>query len=338
MGGLRESAGRWQELTLASAALAGNPLGDPCERPLFVLTPPGYDAQPQRRYPTVYVLHGMTAQARAFFNVAPFAPTVAAQLEQTAPEAIVVLVDGFTSLGGAQWVDSPATGAYGTYLCRDVIEAVDGSFRTLPEAAHRGIAGSSSGGFGATYWALRRPDLFAAFASHAGDCLFAVTLAAEFAPAAQALRNLYQGSFERFWDDFRSGRPVLSNATDPLLQNLYATAAAFSPGAGGTVELPFDLETGTLRPEAWSRWLACDPVLLAAERREAVRGLRGAWVDAGRHDEYRLDLGASALRSALLEAGLPPASLHFELFDGGHRGLGRRLPLGVSFLADRLAA
>ena len=41
---------------------------------------------------------------------------------------------------------------------------------------------------------MRRPDLFGGFASHAGDCLFEVTLAAEFAPAAQCLRNLYGGS------------------------------------------------------------------------------------------------------------------------------------------------
>ena len=63
-------------------------------------------------------------------------------------------------------------------------------------------------------WALRRPDLFGGFASHAGDALFEVSLAPELAAAAQALRNLYGGSFERFWADFRSGRPVLANRTD----------------------------------------------------------------------------------------------------------------------------
>ena len=93
-------------------------------------------------------------------------------------------------------------------------------------------------------WSMLRPDLFGGFATHAGDALFDVTLGAELAPAAQALRNLYGGSFEAFWADFRSGRPVFENRTDPLLQNVYATAAAFSAAADGTVELPFSLDTG----------------------------------------------------------------------------------------------
>jgi hypothetical protein len=46
-------AGRLDELVIDSAALRGNPLGDPHERPVWVYTPPGYDDEPDRRYPTV---------------------------------------------------------------------------------------------------------------------------------------------------------------------------------------------------------------------------------------------------------------------------------------------
>jgi S-formylglutathione hydrolase FrmB len=330
--------GRWQEFALTSGALLGNPLGDPATRPLFVLTPPGYDAQPDRRYPTLYVLHAMTGQARAFFNVAPFSDNLPTLLEAAALEAIVVLVDGFTALGGAQWLDSPAVGDYGRYLCEDVIGFVDARLRTLAEPAHRGLAGASSGGFAAMFWAMRRPDLFGGFASHAGDCLFPVTLQGEFGPAAQALRNRYDGSFERFWADFRSGRPVLDTATDALLQNLYASAAAFSPGADGRPEFPFLATTGELVPAVWARWLAFDPVELAPVHAEALRTSRGIWIDAGRNDEYRLDLGATAFSLALERAGVPAEHVHFELFEGGHRGLGRRYPLSLAYLAARLAA
>ena len=65
--------GRWHELAVESAALRGNPLGDPATRPLFVWTPPSYDADAGRRFPVVYVLQGLTGQARAWFNVSPFA-------------------------------------------------------------------------------------------------------------------------------------------------------------------------------------------------------------------------------------------------------------------------
>jgi hypothetical protein len=184
---------------------------------------------------------------------------------------------------------------------------------------------------------MRRPDLFGGFATHAGDTLFDVTLSAEFGAAAQALRNLYGGSFETFWTDFRSGRPVFENHTDPLLQNVYATSAAFSPASDGGVELPFRLDTGEIVPEVFERWLALDPVRLAPACAGALRGMRGIWIDAGRQDEYRLDLGALAFRTAVAAAGVPDGVVHFELFDGGHRGLGRRFPLSLAYLAGRLA-
>ena len=326
----------WQELTIESAALRGNPLGDPASRPLFVWTPPGYESS-SRRYPTVYLLHGMTGQVRGWFNVSPFVPNLPETIDSMGLEAVVVLVDGFTALGGAQWIDSPAVGRYGTYLCEDVVSLVDSRFRTLPEAAHRGLAGKSSGGFGAIVSSMLRPDLFGGFATHAGDALFEVTLAAEFAPAAQALRNLYDGSFDRFWADFRSGRPVLANRTDPVLQNLYATAAAFSPGADAKPELPFSTDTGEIVPEVFERWLAWDPVRLAPANAEALLRMRGIWIDAGRDDEYRLDLGAVAFSDAVATAGVPDDRVHFELFAGGHRGLNWRFPLSLAFLVLRLA-
>ena len=48
-----------------------------------------------------------------------------------AAAAIVVFVDCWTSFGGSQFVDSPGTGRYHTYLCDEVVPWVDGQFRTL---------------------------------------------------------------------------------------------------------------------------------------------------------------------------------------------------------------
>ena len=186
-------------------------------------------------------------------------------------------------------------------------------------------------------WSMLRPDLFGGFATHAGDALFEVTLGAELAPAAQALRNLYGGSFEAFWADFRSGRRVFENHTDPLLQNVYATAAAFSAAPDGTVELPFSLETGIVLPDVFARWLAWDPVRMAPEHAQALAGLRAIWIDAGRGDEYRLDhhpgplIRVSGRRRR--RRGLPPMRCISRLFDGGHREAGettRRKPAASS--------
>jgi S-formylglutathione hydrolase FrmB len=327
----------WHELEIESAALRDNPLGDSGTRPLYVWTPPSYDADSGRRFPSVYELQGLTGQARAWFNVSPFAKSFPELVEEAGAEAIVVLVDAFTAYGGSQFIDSPAIGAYGRYFCEEVVPFVDQRFRTLPEAAHRGLQGKSSGGFGAMVWAMLRPDLFGAFATHAGDALFEVSLGPELRAAAQALRNGYGGSFEVFWADFRSGRPVLASGSDHVLLSAYMYAAAFSSNPDGSVELPFRLDTGELVPEVWERWLAWDPVRMAASHADALAAARGIWIDAGRNDEYFLDLAAVAFREAVSAAGVPDDRVRFELFEGTHRGLNHRLPLGLAFLAERLS-
>jgi len=319
----------WQELSLESEALRENPLGDPSTRPVFVWTPPGYETG-DRAYPCVYVLQAFSGMARAWFNVRPWQPSFPEDVDALAPEAIVVLVDAWTALGGSQFLDAVPIGRYHTYLCEEVVPFVDERFRT----GARALQGHSSGGYGAMVTAMRRPDLFSGFATHAGDALFETSYLRGFPAVVRALRDGYDGSYERFWADFRSGRPPLSKPDDWTLIDAYAMAAAYSDG-----ELPFDVVTGALRDEVWARWLACDPVRLAREpeRAAALRGMRAIWIDAGRSDEHFLDLGATAFHRAVMAARASEEAVRFELFPGRHGAIGWRFPLALSFLAERLA-
>ena len=88
------------------------------------------------------------------------------------PDAIVVFVDAWTSFGGSQFLNSSATGRYLDYLCDEVVEFVDARYPTAAERDRRGLAGKSSGGYGAMVVPMLRPDVFGALASHAGDALF----------------------------------------------------------------------------------------------------------------------------------------------------------------------
>jgi S-formylglutathione hydrolase FrmB len=330
---------RWEEHAFESAALRGNPLGDPHVRPLFIWTPPSYDSEPDRRYPSVYVIQGMTGIARAWFNTRPWETSFPDAVTGLAPEAIVVLVDAFTAVGGSQFIDSPAIGRYHTYLCDEIVPWIDERYRTLDAPAHRGIQGKSSGGYGAMVTPMLRPDLFGGLATHAGDALFEVCYALEFAPAARALRDRYDGSWDRFWENFRSGRPVLADKDDPVLVNTYAMAAAYSPRDDGSVEPVFDVETGQTYPEVFERWLKWDPVRMAREPRvaDALREMRAIWIDSGKSDEYFLDLGATAFRRALEEIGVPDEVVRFELFDGRHGNINWRYPLSLAWLVERLS-
>ena len=337
----RAWAGRLHEHAFDSQALTGNPLGDAHVRPLYVYTPPGYDDEPDRRYPSVWLIQGMTGQVDMWRNRKAFSPSVLESVDAWFADghvpAIVVYVDAWTSYGGSQFLDSPGTGRYHTYLCDELVPFVDEHYRTLPDAAHRGIAGKSSGGYGAMVTPMLRPDLFGALATHAGDALFEVCYQPEFPQAARALRDEYGGSFDAFWADFRS-RPGRSKRSDPALVNEYAMAACYSTDPDGTVRLPFDAATGRLIPETWERWLAWDPVRMASSHADALRGLRAVWIDAGRSDEYYLDLGAEAFRRELAALGVDDERVRFELFDGAHGGIEWRYPEAIGWLAERLSA
>jgi S-formylglutathione hydrolase FrmB len=241
-------------------------------------------------------------------------------------------VDAWTAYGGSQFVDSPGTGRYHSYLCDEVVPFVDARYRTLASAAHRGIAGKSSGGFGAMITPMLRPDLFGGLASHAGDALYELSYIQGFGKVVRALRD-YDGSYERFWEDFASRAPM-SKETDGDLVITYGVAAAFSADGDGTVHLPFDLQTGRLVDDVWARWLAWDPVRMVPAHADALRGLRAIYLDGGTRDEWYLDLGALAFRDALAEIGITDVAC--ELFDATHGGIDYRYPGGLAYLAQRL--
>jgi hypothetical protein len=334
-----ELVGRLDEHVFESELLRDNPLGDPRHRPLWVYVPPGYDDEPARRYPSVYVIQGYTGHLAMWHNRTPFrqpfpetADGVFARGE--APPTVVVYVDAWTAFGGSQFVDSPGTGRYHSYLCDEVVPWVDARYRTLADRNHRAIMGKSSGGFGAMITPMLRPDLFGALATHAGDNLYEYCYLPSFAKAARALRG-YDGDIQRWWASFRERPSFTSPGDDDLLMSL-GVSAAFSADPDGTPRLPFDPHTGVLLPDVWQRWLDWDPVRMAPKYAESLRSQRAIWIDAGTRDEYCLDLGAQAFHRALLDNGVAEDVIRFELFDSGHGAIDYRYPLSLAWLATRM--
>jgi hypothetical protein len=300
-------AGRLDEYVIDSVLLPDNPLGDPARRPLWVYVPPGYGSSRQH-YPSVYVIQGYTGHLAMWRNRSPY--------RQPFPET----ADAVFAAG-----DVPPA----------LVPFVDSRYRTLADRAHRAIGGKSSGGFGAMITPMLRPDLFGALASHAGDALYELCYLAEFGKAVRHLRD-YDGDISAWWSDFKS-RPAFTKPADESLLMTLGVSACFSARADGTPELPFDPQTGVLRPEVWQRWLDWDPVRMAPRYAQALRSLRAVWLDAGTRDEWYLDLGAQAFRDQLLAAGLPEERVHFELFDAGHGGIDYRYPLALAWLCRRIA-
>ncbi|GAA0565942.1 alpha/beta hydrolase [Actinomadura livida] len=333
-------SGRLDEHVFESELLRGNPLDDPWRRPLWVYVPPSYEEMPDHRYPAVYMLHGYLGHVEMWRNRAPFRKTFVEAVDElfasgAAPPAIVVYVDAWTAYGGSQYLDSPGTGRYHSYLCDEIVPWVDRHYRTLAHRDHRGTAGRSSGGYGAMITPMLRPDLFGGLASHAGDALFDYTCVAKFLGCIRFLRP-YDGDIQRWWKEFRQ-RGVPATPADRSLLILYGVSACFSARQDGTPEIPFDPLSGMLIPEVWQRWLDLDPVRMVPRYAGELRSMRGIWVDGGAADEHYLDLGAQAFDRALTRAGVREETVHYELFPGGHGDLDRRHLMSLDWLARRLA-
>src|SRR5579885_1749264 len=241
--------GHFDEIAFTSEVLKDNPLGDPFVRPLWVYLPPGYEQDSSRRYPSIYMIQGLTGQLDMWRNRSAFRknfPELADELfaKGEAPPCIIVWVDCWTSYGGSQFLDSPATGHYHTYLCDEIVPWVDAHYPTLPQREHRGIAGWSSGGFGAMVTPMLRPDLFGGMATHAGDALYEMLYPPEFAKTVRALRR-FDGSMDAWYEDFQA-RVAFTDPSDMDVLMMLGVAACFSAAGDGTPRLPFDPRTGKL--------------------------------------------------------------------------------------------
>src|ERR1700677_1434514 len=133
-----ELAGRLDRRAITSELLVGNPLGDPHERPIWVYVPPGYDDRPDIRYPAVYVLQGYAGHVSMWANRTPFRQPFIETADAVfaggqAPGCVVVYVDAWTRYGGSQFVDSPGTGKYHSYLCDEIVPWVDAHYRTIAD-------------------------------------------------------------------------------------------------------------------------------------------------------------------------------------------------------------
>lgn len=317
-----------------SPALEDNPLGDAAIRTLPVYVPPGYDPESSRRYPTFYVLHAYGTNAASAVAARPWETNVVQWIdrligEKKMPPALLVVVDGWTRLGGSQYVDSIHNGAYATYAARDVVAHVDANYRTIAREGGRAVLGRSSGGFGAFHLATTHPGVFCAFASQSGDAYFDRSLTGAFALAQRTL-EAYDGDARAFVEAFE-GKHKRSQAEFETMMIL-AQAAAYSPAGPQpfAVDLPFDERTGEVRSEVFARWLSYDPIEVAASRRVALERLRLRFVDAGRRDEYALDIAARVLAQRLRDLGV---SVTHQEFEDDHRNTGYRYAASLPALA-----
>lgn len=144
---------RLQTLQLNSSLMAR-------QMPYRVVLPNGYSADQKRRFPVIYLLHGLTGH---FDNWTDKSKLV--EYSSNFPFIIV------TPEGGDGWytdsVSSP-TDKYESYIVRELIPEIDRKFRTVGDRDHRAIAGLSMGGYGSIKFGFKYPEMFSLVGSFSG--------------------------------------------------------------------------------------------------------------------------------------------------------------------------
>ena len=131
------------------------------DMPYDIYLPPDYEGA-HRRFPVVYLLHGLGAQreewiAYDFINVLD-----REIVNGTVPPMIVVLPQG----DKGYWTDYANDGPrWGQYIWRDLVAHIDATYRTLRSPGSRAIGGLSMGGWGSLSLAFTHPDIFGIVAS-----------------------------------------------------------------------------------------------------------------------------------------------------------------------------
>jgi enterochelin esterase-like enzyme len=191
-----------------------------------VLLPPGYDADPARRFPVLFWLHGTGGGlSRLATNAARFD---AAMRAGDMPPMVVVYPYG---LPAGMWVDSKdGATPIESILVRDLIPHVDACYRTVAAREGRIIEGYSMGGYGAARIGLRYPQLFAGILMWAAGPLqeeLRVTPRASAEERARLMRTVYgddMGYFREQSPWLQAQRAVESGVPLPRLRVIVGTA------------------------------------------------------------------------------------------------------------------
>ena len=283
------------------------------DKAVVVYLPAGYDAQPTKRWPVLYYLHGLGGNETNWVK----SGKLDAAADQLGLAAIVVMPDGDDGfyVDSASKVDydqciKDGTGlfmpdeprattcvrsrSYETYIIKDVVGWTDAKYRTLARRDGRAIAGLSMGGFGAMELSLRHQDMFAAAASHSGAVALLYRGPRPFAPGKAELLTEVSG-----WG--RSAGPI-----GPWIAGL------FGP----------DIAT----------WKAHDVVELAAKQPPQV----ALYLDCGTEDDFGLHDNVQYVHEALTAKHI---AHEFFLGPGAHNFAfwSARVPHSLAFLRDHTA-
>jgi S-formylglutathione hydrolase FrmB len=326
-------AGSVVRIAVASDALKSNMLGDPTERTVDVYVPAGHDG---RGLPLLVDLVGFTGSGLAHTNWVGFRENVPERLDRLIgegrmPPVVVAFPDCFTRLGGNQYINSAAVGAWENFLIDEMLPAVESRFQCGGDG-RRGVFGKSSGGYGAIMHALRHADVWSAAACHSGDMGFELCYLPDMPAVLRALSGA-ENSIEKWWRQLETAPKHPDGAFKVF--NILAMAASYDPDPEAFlgIRLPVTLDTCEVIDERWANWLRHDPAVAVEAGADNLRRLKALYIDCGDKDQFNLVYGARRFVRRLNQLGVKH---RYDEFSDNHTGVDYRMDESLPFLAQAL--
>ena len=186
------------------------------DRRMSVYTPPFYGKE-NRSYPVLYLLHGSGGDESAWVELGNTVRIIDNLIaEGKAEPMIVVMPNGNTSKQAAPGESDENLGYRPVMTNRlpgykdgryerafpEIVHFIDATYRTIPDKAHRAIAGLSMGGFQSLYIALNHPgyfDYIGLFSAGLDMSTVDQTLPT-YANPDEKLDNLHKAGYKLFWN------------------------------------------------------------------------------------------------------------------------------------------
>ncbi|MBV8896368.1 MAG: prolyl oligopeptidase family serine peptidase [Acidobacteriaceae bacterium] len=299
------------DVTVHSAGLEHNLLGDPADQRVSIYLPDAYDKDQQRRFAVLYFLDGYSDPTPRHEAAQLFRTSMDELIaNRTVEPMIVVLPNGINKYLGAFYANSSTTGNWDDYITRDLVAYVDSHYRTLAAAEHRGIAGHSMGGYGALTLAFRHPGVFSVVYAMSPCC---TDLVGDMGPSNPAwLRVSQLQSPDEVPEALKQGQFFVSAFS--------ALAAALAPDPQSKLfgDPPFIVEGKQVKtnPVAFSRIAGNMPVNMVIPLLPNIIQLKGIFFEYGAQENFSgIVFGAQELSQKLSEAGV---SHTLEVFQGDH--------------------
>lgn len=307
--------------TLYAQGLEGNRAGDPSAREVYTYLPPSYSTDRARRFPVLYLLHGMTSHPREWLDGSYQGLDLRAAMDSLVraggTEFLIVMPHADNRFGGTFYVNSPAFGRWDDVIARELVAFIDARYRTRANRRDRGLGGQSMGGFGALSVVQGHAETFGSVYAMSPCCLDFV---GDLAPGSEVWKWAAPGAAVT---RAQAGRARIARAMATAFAPVGAlrdVAPGESPDSTTLIApLPFVVDAtgaGHADRAVLQRWRAFLPVERLTRNPSPLRRSCAVAIEFGTSDEIaNVPAGARAYSAALTRAGIEH---RLSAFDGKH--------------------